>query len=393
MAKKIFISAGELSGDEHAAQVVMQLRALLPECSLSGMGGQNMRKAGVETVVDSEVSGSIMGFLQVAKSIGTILKAINQLKELISTWKPDLIILVDYPDFHFRIAKFASKLGIPVLFYIPPSVWAWRPGRVKLIEKYVHKVAAIYPFEPEFYRSKGYNQVVYVGHPFADEFKNHSKAQSDRTEFFKRLNLDPTRPTIAILPGSRRTELQRLLKPALEGLKLLREQMPDVQAILPIAPSLNMEMLQSDFAEIFNSQICATRESSLEVLKFCDAGLLKSGTSNLQAAFLQLPFSMFYQADPISALIAKALIPIQSFSLVNIIRPNTVKEVIQDEVTPEILATEMQSLLEDQEKRAHILVGLSEVRDKLSNYEKEPLFSDSSSTSERVALIARDMIT
>jgi len=392
MSKKILISAGELSGDEHAAQVVTHLKTLLPQSILRGMGGQHMRQAGVDTLIDSEVSGSVMGFVQVARNIKVILKAIKELKALVNDWRPDLIILVDYPDFHFRIAKFAARLKIPVLFYISPTVWAWRPGRVRLVKRYISQVAAIYPFEPDFYRSKGCNKAVYVGHPFASEFSNLDNSETARRDFFADLELDPSKPTIAILPGSRKLELQRLLIPALEGFKLLQSELPGVQGIVPLASSLDVGMLKDSFPQLFKGDICVTTRSSIDVMRFCDAGLLKSGTSNLQAAFCDLPFSMFYQADLFSELIVRAIVPIRSYSMVNIIRPDTIREIIQKEVTPEILAVEMKSLLVDNKKREQIVLGLKEVRSLLSTFDSLPIFSGTSSASERVARLALGML-
>jgi len=392
MSKKILISAGELSGDEHAAQVVTHLKTLLPQSILKGMGGQHMRRAGVDTVIDSEVSGSVMGFVQVAKNIKVILKAIKEIKALANDWRPDLIILVDYPDFHFRIAKFAARLKIPVLFYISPTVWAWRSGRVKLVERYISQVAAIYPFEPDFYRSKGCNKATYVGHPFASEFSNLDNSDTARREFFCDLSLDPSKPTIAILPGSRKLELQRLLIPALQGFKLLKKELSDVQGIVPIASSLDVGMLKNSFPQLFEGDLCVTSRSSIDVLRFCDAGLLKSGTSNLQAAFCNLPFSMFYQSDLLSELIVRAIVPISSYSMVNIIRPGTIREIIQREVTPEILAAEMKSLLVDDKKRERIVSGLKEVQSLLSSFDDLPIFSETKSASERVARLALEML-
>jgi len=380
MPYRIAISSGELSGDEHASHVVKAFSALHPDTEFKGMGGRNLRDEGVETVIDSESSASVMGFYEVILSLNKILASMKTMKNLLSSWRPDMLIIVDYPDFNIRLAKFARKLNIPVFYYIPPQLWAWRSGRAKTLKEVIDTLAVIFPFENEFYRKQGLQNSVYVGHPFSDSQKD---LDYDRTVFLKSLGLSPDKPVVAILPGSRKSEITRHIEPVLGALEILQKRNPDLQVVIPVATSLGVEDLAKNIPDHLNLRVI--KGNSVNILRCADAGLLKSGTSNLQAAYAGLPFSMFYKTGILAELIVKSLVGIKEYSIVNVIRSGTVKETLQREATPEVLARELEDLLVNDGRRKTLKLGLAEVTKSLSSHDPLTIFEECSNTAERVA--------
>jgi len=387
MPYRIAISAGELSGDEHASHVVKAFSALHPDAEYKGMGGRNLRSAGVQTVVDSESSASVMGFLEVVFSLKQILASMQAMRKLLFSWKPDLLILIDYPDFNLRLAKYAKRLNIPVVYYSPPQLWAWRSGRAKLIKKVTDTLVVIFPFENDFYRSKGLTNSVYVGHPFAGSEKS---SRYDRESFLRGIGLSPDKPVVCILPGSRKSEIERHLQPVLAALEILKEKNPDIQSIIPLAPTLDTENLMINIPENINLKL--VKGNSVNALRSADAGLLKSGTSNLQAAYAGLPFTMFYKTGLLAELIVKSVVRVKEYSIVNVIRPGTVKEVLQKEATPETLASELEDLLVNQKRRKLLTKNLAEVAESLSSYDPLEIFDGCNNTAERVAKLIESRI-
>lgn len=385
---KICISAGELSGDEHAAGVVLAIKKLSPQASISGMGGSKLRSAGVNTVIDSEHSASVMGFGDVLKSLGKILETLSQLKTYIAESKPDLLILVDYPDFNLRIAKFAASLKIPVLYFIPPTIWAWRAYRINSIKRYVSRVALIYPFEKQHFIKQGYNQVYYVGHPFCDQV-GIKTSQESKEAWLKRHGFDPSKPLLAILPGSRKGEIRKHLKLCIQSSDLLRNSHPELQFALGIAPNLS----PTDFADELSAYnwITMLQGDTLGLLQHANVGLLKSGTSNLQAAFYGLPFVMFYKTSMFAEAIVKLFVNIKQYSPVNIIRNNSVLELTQRKASPNNIAQELERLLFDATYQSQIQQRLNEVRSALMQSESHALFTGATTAYERVANLALDL--
>jgi len=380
---KIALSVGEVSADEHAVRLIAAIKKLSPNAQFRGMGGRHCRESGVETIVDSEKSASVMGFGDVLASLTKILAALKALKKLLIDWKPDLLILIDFPDFNLRLAKFAKKLGIKVCYFIPPSIWAWREGRVNLIKRDIERAALIYPFEEEFYRKHGYKNALFVGHPFSEELDSkHAKPSKDKISWCREQALDPEKPLFAILPGSRKKELDRHM-PALNGaLKLLLKAHPEVQIVFGLASNLREKDLVSRLSPELKVHISY---DSLELFEFADAALLKSGTSNLQAAFFELPFTMFFKAPLISEAIVRTFVKVKEYSIVNVIRAHSVAELIQREVTPKRLAQEMQELLFDKEKRSQLKLNLKAVTRTLAAPGQNPQFTGCADSFERAA--------
>jgi len=380
--RSICISAGELSGDEHAARVVAALRARLPGCTFRGMGGRHLREAGVDTIVDAERSASVMGFADVLFSARKVISAFRAMRRLLQSWQPDLLIVVDFPDFNLRLARIAKRLGIPVLYFIPPKLWAWRSGRMKQIASSVTAVASILPFERAFYESHGFKRFSYVGHPFA----TLEKPTGDREKILAAAGLDPKKPAVAFFPGSRTAEIRRILPICHEAFRLLKQRLPDVQGCIVAAPTRSDEELQAVLPEI--ADLPVIRGDAVQLLSVMDAALLKSGTCNLQGAYAGVPFAMVFRTGFFSALLARLLVPIRTFSLVNLIRPQTVREFVQDEARPELMARELEAMLTDSAYRGEMKRHLAEVVAALKTCDDDTRFREAPTAAERVAALA-----
>jgi lipid-A-disaccharide synthase len=385
--KKIIVSAGELSGDEHAAKVISALRALDPAIECRGMGGRNLRAAGVITDVDSETAASVMGFGELFGSLGRVLGALRTMQRLIRSERPDLLITVDFAEFNMHLAAAARAAGVPVLNYISPQVWAWRRYRVKAIARSINQAAVIFPFERDFFSANGYPNAVYVGHPFADEWR---ETPPDRAKLLGEIGLDPARPTVVVLPGSRRAEVERHLTIMRSALDLVRRDYPTVQAVIAVAPTIDRAAVTAVSGE--RPWLRVTQGNAIDMMRIGDAGLLKSGTSNLQGAFCGLPFAMFYRTSPLSAFIVRRWVDLTEYSIVNVLRPGTVPELVQDDATPEATAHTLKLLLFDEVYRANIKAGLADVCAALRSYDERPEFVGTKNAPERVARLAKALL-
>jgi len=389
---KIAFSVGEPSGDEHAARVA---RALLkgPPPELRGMGGRAMRAAGVETVVDCEKHGSLMGFSEVLLSASDVWQTWKAMRNLLRDWRPDVLVLVDYADFNLRLARVAHELGIRVLYYITPQLWAWRSGRSRNFERFVDRAAVIFPFERPFFEKLGYKRATHVGHPFSDILEREEDAAIERqlrTAFLQEQGLSPERKLISLFPGSRKGEVRRHIEVSLKACEIFQAQHPEVQLALGLAPAV--APLVREEANARNAKPLLFEGKSLDLLRFSDAALLKSGTSNLQAAFYGTPFSMFFKASRLSEFIVTNFVGIKQYSIVNIIRQGTVTELLQDAASPEALAKEMESLLFDERRRSELQRTLREVRDSLKSHDQLPEFEGCLTEAERTAAMIRSLL-
>lgn len=388
MPLKIAISAGELSGDEHAALLVTALREIAPDLDVRGMGGRNLRDAGCELIVDAERSGSLMGFQAVFASFNKIWATFRQMTRLLVEWQPDVLVVVDYPDFNLRLAARARKAGVKVLYYITPKLWAWRSGRVKCFQRDVDRAAVIFPFERNFFQSKSYDRAVFVGHPFTTSMPLQPSVE-ERRALKQSLGFDPDRPLVALFPGSRRSELKSHLKPMTEGFRRFHGNHPDVQGVIAIASTMKEPEIRAGLPEGVPIRLLPDR--SLDILRAADAGILKSGTSNLQAAYCDLPFAMFFIASRFGAWVVRTFVKVREYSLVNVIRRGTIREIIQEDATPEQVCAELETLLYNEQRRREILTGFAEVRHTLETNDDIPLFTGAKSAQERAARMIVDL--
>jgi lipid-A-disaccharide synthase len=384
MSYKILVSAGEVSGDQHLARVVRELRALAPSCEIRGMAGKSCQEAGVSLDVDCYRASAGMGFFELFRSGGKVLSSFRTLKGLLWTWKPDLLIVVDYPDFNLRLAKAAKRAGIKVLYFIPPKVWAWRSGRVKSIKKVVDHIAAIFPFEKAFYSKHGYEEVSYVGHPLADQ-----RAPEPAP-------LEPVN-SILLLPGSRRFEVERLLVPMLKACELLRVRFPDLFPTVLLAPNINVEWVKSIVRGYVPESLLGTVRWSFEAplveMHKARVGVLKSGTCNLEGAIAGLPFVSVYSGTRFAKIIVDLFVALREYSPVNIIRPHTVRELMQVRLDPEAVAGALEPLVQDGPVRAEVKSNLTQVALALSATDvNEGISSGQTSVARRVARCIESMI-
>lgn len=387
---KVVIAAGELSGDQHGAKVVEALYALVPGIECKGMGGRNLRAAGMETVVDSERVGGVMGFSDVFFKLKDIRKALSEMKTLLAEWRPSVLVLIDYPDFNMRLARYAKDLGIKVLYFIPPKVWAWRSGRAKTLGLVTDIIAAIFPFEKKFYASYGVAGVQYVGHPFANDLAMKGEPSFSRETFCRENGLDQASPIVLLMPGSRKGEISQHLQTMIDGLMQARLARNDIQGVIGVAPTVNPDEFFREVSGI--PWIRVVRANSYDLMKICDAGVLKSGTCNLEAAYIGLPFVCVYQTKLLTTLVAKAFVKLKEVSLPNIISSGTIRELLLEDFTPKEVAKELLSLLVPQEAKV-VKERMKQVRDALQSSDSDPRFDGALSAPERVARLVFSMMS
>ncbi len=357
------IIAGEASGDIHAAKLVREVNEKTSDISFYGIGGKNMLEAGVETLVDSSEL-AVVGLFEVLAHWNTISGALKKMQHLLRTDPPDLLVLTDYPDFNLRLAKTAKECGVKVLYYISPQVWAWRQKRVFKIKKIVDMMAVVFPFEEAFY--KKYDVPVrFVGHPLVDEVHASADQHTLRDEFL----LDNDKPVIGLFPGSRKSEIKRLLPIIVESAKRIVADNPSTQFVIPVASTLTEEDILPYFAETeFDMRVIQHR--SHDVMQVCDAIITVSGTVTLEIAIMQIPMVVINKINKLSHFLVKRMLKIDYIALCNIIaNKNIVPELIQYDAQPEKIAQTLSELTDNQELRQSIISELGSIKDKLSDDE------------------------
>jgi lipid-A-disaccharide synthase len=320
-----------------------------------GVGGEKMRAAGCDIVVDAK-DLSVVGITEILSHLPKIWRLYHKLIAEADKRKPDLAVVIDSPAFNWRVARQMHKRGIPVVYYVAPQFWAWRQGRVKLLRKYVTKALVIFPFEEKFYRDRGVD-ATFVGHPLADL----PQPQITREEYAAEHHLDPAKPWITIMPGSRRKEVRMNLPAILESAVLLG---PQYEFLLPVAPTLDPTFL---------SQMIGPQASSIHLvpealpaLHHSRAGIIASGTATVEAALMGLPFVMVYRVTPLTYLLGKPRVKVPMFAMVNLIASEEiVPELVQADFTAENVVAHLQPLLDDGDTRAKMLQGLAQVKSRL----------------------------
>ncbi|MEI6207724.1 MAG: lipid-A-disaccharide synthase [Desulfuromonadales bacterium] len=356
---RIMIVAGEASGDIYGASLVSEAVKLDANLHFFGIGGERMREAGVDTLVDS-ADMAVVGLVEVLKHFDVISSAFLKLKRIIRNSPPDLLILIDYPGFNLRLAKVAKKAGVKVLYYISPQIWAWRQGRVRQIARLVDHMAVILPFEAPFYEHAGV-PVTFVGHPMLDMVKVDLNRDAAAAGF----GLAPNRRIVGLYPGSRRSEIERLLPVIIEAAVRIRGCFPDVQFVLPLASTLTEgDMLPHLRAA--GLEVIIIRERIHDLTRACDAVISVSGTVTLEIALVGTPMVIIYRLSPLTYQVAKRLVKVQHIGLCNIVAGETVvRELIQDEATPEKIADEIAKILTDSVYSDRIREKLATVRTRL----------------------------
>ena len=339
--KLIYVIAGEASGDAHAARMLMELKTLAPHYKIKGIGGDNMRAAGAETFVDfSELA--VMGLIEVFKRYHSLKKIFNRTVALLKEEQPDLLILVDYPGFNLKLAKQAKALGIKVLYYISPKVWAWRAGRVNTIKQYVDHMAVLFPFEVPIYQDAGV-PVTCVGHPLVDAVKKELTTDQAKAK----LDVHPEQKVLGLFPGSRRSEVEVLLPIMVEAAERISQKIDDLKVVVPLATGLEKTLVVSILANSALS-IKLIDDDFYQLTSACDGVVAASGTVTLEIALLGVPHLISYRVSPLSYAILSRFVKIPYVGLCNIVTDeNVVLELLQNEVTAERFEKELMTLLTD----------------------------------------------
>jgi lipid-A-disaccharide synthase len=354
--EEILIVAGEASADLHAARALIELRKLRPGLRAFGVGGPALRAAGLEALYPAEEI-CVMGLVEVLPRLPRILSILGGLVRAAAARRPAVALLVDLPDFNLRLAARLKKQGVKVVYYISPTIWAWRKGRAAQIARVVDRMLCILPFEPEAYRGTGVS-ARFVGHPFAER-----PLPGPRGAYRDALGLARDRTTIAIVPGSRRGEVARLLPPMLDAAERLRANHPDAQFVLPVAPTLDRALLAPYLAAHPSLEVRLVDGRTEEAVGASDAALVKSGTSTLEAGLMHRPMVVAYRLSWLSYLFARLLVKLTHFSLVNLlVGREVVPELLQGEATGEKMAAALERVLVEGPARQAQLDGLLEVR-------------------------------
>lgn len=361
MTYTLLFSAGETSGDQHAANVFLELKKRQPDIRGIGMGSTKMRQAGIEISYDSSNIG-VIGVVEVLKHYPEIRNALKLMQQMVVTTRPDLVICVDYKEFNFKLAKFAKQQGIKVLFYVSPQVWAWRPKRVVKYGKAIDMMAVIFPFETMYYQAENV-PVRYVGHPSVDKtYPQRTKAE-DLTLF----GLNSQQPIVGLLPGSRMNEIKRMLPVMLEAAANIAISKPQTQFILPQADSVSDALLHS-YLSTATVNVRVIKNQPYDVMQCCDAIMTTSGTATLEIALLNVPMVIAYKLSPLTYLLGRLLVNIAFIGLPNIIAgKKIVTELIQHTATAENLALEINRLLTDEDYVQTMKEALSQVKKRTGN--------------------------
>ena len=353
---KIMFSAGEASGDTHAASVAKALKEIYPDVEMIGMGGQLMAAQGVKLVYDIKDLGFI-GIVEIIKALPFFFKLRSHLKTIMMQEKPDVLVCVDYPGFNMKLAKVAKELGIPVVYYIAPTIWAWHRSRGRDIKNTVTKVASIFPFEAEAYREFGCD-VTFVGHPLIDIVK----AEFSKAESLNYFGAKADDINIMLMPGSRKQEVLSLLERMLAGATIIKEKYENIHFWLPRAHTIDKSDLEESIKK-FDLPITITEDHTYDLMQMCDLCLAASGTATLETALMELPTILLYRLSPITYALGKLLVKLEYVGLPNIVAGRQViPELLQDAVTPENIAKEMDLLLADKSIYNRMKEDLHQVR-------------------------------
>ncbi len=374
----LLISAGEPSGDMHAANLVIALQQRLSGVEVQAMGGDALKESGAEILVDN-AELAVMGLVEVIKHYPTIRRALKKLEAHLRTNPPDLLVLVDYVEFNLKLARTAKSLGIKVLFYVSPQIWAWRPKRVTKIGRVIDMMATIFPFEVQYYEKENI-PARYVGNPLVGKVKPSAPRAALLSEF----GLKEDAPVVSLQPGSRKNEIALLLTPFLESAKVLHAQIPNTQFIIPLAPGVDAKLVKETTEKYTFPVTLLAPHRHYDAMEMADAVLSASGTATLETALIGTPLLIAHRIAPISYAILKRLVNIPYIGLVNIVAERqVVKEFLQNAAEPVALAKELEKLLNDSEYRAEMIKNLEDVKQRLGEVKG----------SERVAELVKEMLT
>ncbi len=370
LMKTVMIVAGESSGELYGSLFADAVKSRWPDVRLVGIGGERMRAAGVELL--SGIAGSF-GITELLLSLKRVRESFRKAVKALNEISPEVVVLIDYPDFNFRLARVAKKRGLKVLYYVSPHVWAWRGGRVKTMGEIADRVAVILPFEEKIYTEAGV-PCEFVGHPIMEEIEAYERMRdADNTPSNPPLRLRGGRgsygdsPLIALLPGSRPNELRTLLPVFIGLVRALKEELPHCRFLIPLAPNIEFEKFSEYLAALEKEGVEFRKGRATETLASSDVAVIASGTASLQAALLGVPMVVVYKLSPLTYLIGKSLLKVAHISLVNIISGReVVPELIQHEASVNNIVKECLKILYDDTWRTSMLSSFRAVREAFS---------------------------
>lgn len=356
---RVMISCGEPSGDLYAATLATELRRVDSSIAITGFGGDRLRQAGADLVGD--FSGlSVTGLVEVARLLPRTYATYRRLVADARENRPDVFVAVDFPDFNFRLARAVRRLGVPVVYYISPQLWAWRPGRMKTMKRIADRVLVIFPFEEEIYRQAGV-PVEWVGHPLLDQ----ARPSRPRGEWRARIGISANVPTIALLPGSRANEVREILPPLIASANLIRARRGSVQFVVARAPHLADELFTPATGQPGMRVVEGLTD---DVLAAADLALLASGTVTVQAALHECPMVVVYRLAPLTYRLGKPFVRVDTYAMANLVAgQRVVPELIQDAFTPEAVAREAVDILTNEGRASRMREDLREVRRRLGD--------------------------
>ena len=361
MSARLLLSCGEASGDLYAGALLRALRALDPGVAVAGLGGPQFAAAGGQ-LIDDYRHLAVTGLTEALSKIPRSWSALRRMVRAATVDRPDALVAIDFPDFNFRLARAIKRLGVPVVYYISPQIWAWRPGRLATMKRIADRVLVIFPFEEAIYE-KGGVPVEFVGHPLIDL----AAPSAPRERFLAAHGLAASAPTVAILPGSRPNEVSRILPDLLAAAARIRSALPNVQFVVARAPHLEdhlfaLSAMESDPL----AGIVIVKGETDAVLASSDVALTASGTATVQAALHDTPMVIVYRVSPMTYRLGRRLVTVGMIGMVNLIAgQQIVPELVQDALTPDAVAREAIALLTDRERAARVKAGLARVRERL----------------------------
>ena len=355
------VSCGEASGDLYSGALAAALRQIDPGTRLFGFGGERLRSAGADLIGDYR-RFAVTGLSEAVAVLPRSWRMLRQLGEAAEQRRPDVFVAVDFPDFNFRLLPVMKKLGVPIVYYVSPQVWAWRPGRLETLRRYVDRMLVIFPFEAKLYEEAGV-PVEFVGHPLIDL----AKPTRTRGDLLPAVGFDPALPVLALLPGSRANEVRRILPRLLAASSLTAQAVPGIQVLIARAPSLEDNL----FEPVRQARAGGLRVATLEggaddVLASSDVVVTASGTATVQSALHGRPMVIVYRLSPLTYTVGRSVVRVSTYGMVNLVAGRTiVPELIQDRFTPEAVAREAVSLLTDNERAETMRRDLAEMRSRL----------------------------
>jgi len=357
---KLMIITGEVSGDLIGAFLIRELKSLKPDLKITGIGGDKMKSVGMDLIYHTDQM-AFLGFVEVVKHLPFIRKVQKNLIDVIKKEKINCVVLIDYPGFNLSIAKKLKPLGVKIIYYVSPQLWAWAKGRVKKVRKLVDKMLVVFPFEVEFYKKENVN-AEYVGHPLVERINQYNFLSRD--EFFSNFNLDKQKEILLVMPGSRKQEVKEIFPEVIKAADKLAQNF-DLQVVVARSKNIDEKYLRQDSG---SEKFINITDHNYELMKYSRFGIIKSGTSTLEAGFFALPMIVIYKTNPLTYLIGKQLVKLDRIGMVNILLDEmVVPELIQSEANLESIINTASKILSDNQVYENTKIKLGRVKEKLGH--------------------------